>query len=199
MLKWLFLISIAVLFSAVLWANVAGSAHDFSDDGWSNGQICLPCHTPHNADQTVLDAPLWNHAVTTATFTVYTSPTMVTTAQEPRGISKLCLSCHDGTVALDSFGGATGSVPIDPAYNVGTDLSDDHPISIYWQHQNDLRNGTCIGCHNPNPTDFNPILPLFDRYIECASCHDVHNKDNFPSLLRKSQVNSELCFHCHGK
>ncbi len=198
-LKTVTIILAVMCFTGVLWGDIQGSAHDLSAKGWSNGEICLPCHTPHNSDTTLPDAPLWNHGITTATYTVYTSPTMIGTALSPRGPSKLCLSCHDGTVALDSFGGNTGTEFITGDFNLATDLSDDHPISIYWGHQNELRNATCVECHNPNPTDFNPILPLFDRYIECSTCHDVHNKTGHTKLLRKPLLNSEICFHCHGK
>ncbi len=179
--------------------EISGSVHDFSGNGWSQGEICLPCHTPHNADTTQLDSPLWNHEVTTATFTVYSSPTLKVTPLAPRGISKLCLSCHDGTLALDSFGGNLGSNYISGEYNVGTDLSDDHPISIYWSHQNDLQSLGCVQCHNPRPSDTNSDLPFFDRYIECATCHDVHAGTSYDKLLRKTLQGSELCLYCHGK
>lgn len=43
-------------------ANIEGSKDDFSGSGWTT-EICEPCHTPHNADTTVIDAPLWNHQV----------------------------------------------------------------------------------------------------------------------------------------
>jgi predicted CXXCH cytochrome family protein len=183
----------------IVIGDIANSAHDFSNYGWSNGEICLPCHTPHNADVTELNAPLWNHEVTEAAFITYDSPTMKVTPLTPRGPSKLCLSCHDGTVAVDSFGGATGANYVSGPLLIGADLSNDHPISVYWSHQNTLTNGTCIECHNPSPTDFNPILPLFDRYIECSTCHDPHNKSGNVKLLRKPLAGSEICFHCHGK
>ncbi|MCP5053918.1 MAG: cytochrome C [bacterium] len=194
----LLVILVILVSTQPIMGNIGGSAHDFSARGWSNGEICLPCHTPHNADTTVMGSPLWNHQVTGSTFIVYTSLTMKSTAVQPRGPSKLCLSCHDGTVALDSFGGNTGSDMITGVANIGTSLTDDHPISIYWSHQNEV--GTiCLKCHNPRPTDFNPILPFYDRYLECSTCHDVHNKTSHDNLLRLPMNNSELCFHCHGK
>ena len=187
-------------FTAFTFGAIQGSAHDFSVLGWANGEICLPCHTPHNADTTVTDAPLWNHQLTTATFTLYSSPTMDSTPEQPRGASKICLSCHDGTIAMDSYGNNSGVNFITGDANLGIDLSDDHPISIYWSHQTELNtSAACIRCHNPSPTDFNPILPLFDRYIECPTCHDPHNTSNNPRLLRKPLLNSEVCFHCHDK
>ena len=88
--------------------TIVGSAHDFSDDSWNTtGQICLVCHTPHNADVTIANAPLWNHESTVATYQTYTSATMDATTGQPDASSKLCLSCHDGTVAVDNFGDQT--------------------------------------------------------------------------------------------
>lgn len=193
---------LAFLFCSVLSsAAITGSAHDFSSRGWSNGEICIACHTPHNADTTQMDAPLWNHEVTNAVFALYSSPTLDSTPVQPRGISKLCLSCHDGTIALDSFGGNSGSNYISGSAMIDTVLTNDHPISIYWSHQVEFNtgSGTCLNCHNPTPTEFNPILPFFDRYLECATCHDVHNTVGYDHLLRLPLANSELCLHCHGK
>jgi predicted CXXCH cytochrome family protein len=195
--KGLMFLFLVMYFPFFTCGNIQGSAHDFSVLGWASGEICLPCHTPHNADTTVTGAPLWNHQLTTTTFTLYSSPTMDSTPEQPRSASKICLSCHDGTTAMDSYGGNIGSNYITGDANLGIDLSDDHPISIFWSHQTELPN--CTICHNPNPSDFNPILPLFDMYIECPTCHDPHNTSNNPRLLRKPLAASEICFHCHGK
>jgi len=46
----------------VLGQGISGSAHDFSGNGWSGGQICIVCHTPHNADATVAESPAWRLA-----------------------------------------------------------------------------------------------------------------------------------------
>jgi predicted CXXCH cytochrome family protein len=195
----------ALIFCAVfgitvgLWGGIVGSPHDFAGKGWSLGEICLPCHTPHNANPAVVAAPLWNHEITSATFTIYSSPTMIGTVLQPGPVSKLCLSCHDGTIALDSYGNNTGTVYADPAIDLTTDLSDDHPIGVYWSHQNDMVNINCTQCHNPLPSDTNPVTPFFNRYVECATCHDPHNTANINKLLRLPRTNSELCLYCHGK
>ena len=61
----------------VAFAGIEGSGHDLSLNGWGNGEICEVCHTPHNADTTAgLGAPLWDHEVTTQTYTLYTSTTL---------------------------------------------------------------------------------------------------------------------------
>jgi hypothetical protein len=118
-----------VLVAGIAGAQITGSAHDFSGQGWGTIEICQPCHTPHNAS-IALPVVLWNHEVTAATYTLYTSPTMNATTGQPDGVSRACLSCHDGTVALDSFGGATGTNFIGGDANFGTDLSNDHPVSF---------------------------------------------------------------------
>ncbi|MCP4667023.1 MAG: cytochrome C, partial [Deltaproteobacteria bacterium] len=163
-------------FASLSYAVISGSAHDFSTFGWSNNEICLPCHTPHNAN-TLPDAPLWNHELTTASYTLYTSSTLDATMGQPDGRSKLCLSCHDGTVAIDSFGGVTGGTTITGDANLGTDLRDDHPVSFEWGTPHPILGAPCLKCH------FGAVdpLPFFDNgsgnnnRLECATCHDVHN------------------------
>ena len=129
------LAGLAVSLMALLAASTAsagtivGSNHDLSTKGYGTTQICIFCHTPHNALNTA-GVPLWNHASSTATYTVYSSPTMNATVGQPGASSKLCLSCHDGTVAVDSYGGRTGTVTITGGANFGTALSNDHPIGI---------------------------------------------------------------------
>ncbi len=198
-------------FFVLLWISpfgrgqISGSPHDFSGSSWNgSGEICVVCHTPHNSDTAAAGAPLWNHRVTTATFTLYSSRTLVVQPEQPRGVTRLCLSCHDGTVALDSFGGMTGNTFISGDANLGTNLSDDHPVSIKWKHQN--RNPArqlpnCFNCHKRG--GWRPItseLPFFDGYVECATCHDPHNgTSGYGHLLRKTLAGSRLCLHCHRK
>ncbi len=192
------------------WADIAGSPHDFSTQGWSGGKICAPCHTPHNADTGVSNAPLWNHAVTSASFTPYTSSTMDSdfsnAGDQPGGISKLCLSCHDGTVAIDSFGNTTGGTFIAGSANVGTDLSDDHPISIYWNAPSGGPSHVTVSncstvCHQVHNPGYVRPIPFFgstvNKTIECATCHDVHGKQPYAYLLRLDNANSALCLVCH--
>ena len=199
----------------VLAGTITNSAHDFSADGWSGGRICIACHTPHNSDTTVSDAPLWNHEITASTFTMYarTSLDGVITGQ-PDGVSKLCLSCHDGTVALDSFGGATGTSSIPGTKNLGTDLSNDHPISITFNATTAASDG---GLHNPVTTNVTigtggtktktgsiDAVMLSNGTVQCSSCHDVHNTFTVPGkvgepLLKVSKAGSTLCLTCHDK
>jgi len=191
----------AMVFVQLSFAQITGSDHDFSSETWnSSGEICIVCHTPHNST-VVAGAPLWNHSTTSTTFTLYSSGTMDATLGQPTASSKLCLSCHDGTVAVDNFGGTTtGTDFITGSELVGTSLADDHPISFTYDATLATTDG---GLHNPSTqssglggtiaTDL-----LISNQVECASCHDVHNAANINYLLVKSNSGSALCLTCHN-
>jgi len=188
------------MFSSDVEGAITGSAHDFSSQGWSGGEICITCHTPHSS-QTVANAPLWNHTLTTASFTVYSSTTLNATVGQPSGRSKLCLSCHDGSVAVDSYGGATGTNFVTGDALVGTNLSNDHPVSFTYDAALATADG---GLKNPATTNSGlgstiAADMLFGGQLECSSCHDVHNGPNINYLLLKSNAASALCLTCHSK
>ena len=66
-------------------------------------QVCIFCHTPHNAQPA---KPLWNKAMPNQAFKLYTSSRSLTptarSASLPAGsVSLLCLSCHDGKTAIN--------------------------------------------------------------------------------------------------
>lgn len=180
-------------------AQIAGTAHDFSGRGWGTDQACVFCHTPHNGT-TGLSAPLWNHALSAvASYQLYTStvsPTLNAVTGQPAGVSKLCLSCHDGTVAVDSFGARAGTTFVTGPANLGSDLSQDHPISFTYD--------AALASADPGlkpPASAAQVVagvPLFAGKLECASCHDVHSNANAP-FLRVSNAGSNLCLQCHNK
>ena len=75
----------------------------------TEADICIFCHAPHN---TTGVGPLWNHALSAATYTPYSSSTLKATVGQPTGASKLCLSCHDGTVALGMVASRSTPIPM---------------------------------------------------------------------------------------
>ena len=208
-------LALVVGFSFVSFAEISGSKHDFSKSPFSGGQICVVCHAPHNVDTPVIP-PLWNHEITTASYIVYDSPTLDDdggTLGQPYGSTLLCLSCHDGTVAVDSFGGNTGTNFITGLSNLGTDLSNDHPISFTYDTALAATDG---GLFDPAITDvtigsgeftatgtIQDVMLQADQ-VQCASCHDVHN--DFVAgglqgqpLLLISKADSAICLACHNK
>jgi predicted CXXCH cytochrome family protein len=165
--------------------------------------MCVACHTPHNGSTTVAEAPLWNHELTAATFSLYSTSTLdATDMGQPDGISKLCLSCHDGTIALEDFGGTTtGTNFIAGADSVGIDLSNDHPVSFTYNTALATTDGQL---HDPSTalSGLGSTIAadmLFTNKLECASCHDVHNDGNLTSMLLISNAGSDLCMTCHNK
>jgi hypothetical protein len=134
----------------VMRATILGGPHDFSTNSWNTPEdVCETCHTPHASD-TTYHIPLWNHTMSAnaagGNYVPYTSPTFVANvgvAAQPDGPSLACLSCHDGTVAINSFFNTpygdttTNSQFIKASHNVtwngnGTDLSHNHPISFVY-------------------------------------------------------------------
>ncbi len=176
-------------------AGIAGTPHDFSGRLWGSNEICIFCHTPHNAAATQL-APLWNHGSTAATFTLYSSSSLQAIPGQPAGYSKACLSCHDGTVAIDTYGTRTGNNMITGSALIGTDLGNDHPVSFTYDGTLATADG---GLVTPaSATQVVAGIPLFASKLECSSCHSVHEnaKGHF---LRDTNAASALCLKCHVK
>lgn len=183
--------------------SVVGSEHDLSGtNAADDGRVCAYCHTPHNASSSVV--PLWNRDLIDTGFTMYASPTIdMTIATKPQGVSLACLSCHDGTIAVDQLFGdpwnADGSNVIDPtegAY-LGKDLGNDHPISITYNAALDLKFVSAgSGKVGALPLFGTSALPGTGDQVECASCHSVHDDQNMP-FLRIKNTNSALCTTCH--
>ena len=87
------------------------------------GEVCVYCHTPHNA-RTDAGAPLWNRADPETNYTLYSSDSLRSQPGQPGPKSMVCLSCHDGTISVDAVinapqgteweswqNSATGTVP----------------------------------------------------------------------------------------
>jgi len=212
------LLTLSLLTAGVVNAGtIVGTDHDMSASGFSGGEICVVCHTPHNSDTTVTEAPLWNHEITAVNFAMYSSTTFdaVQDAQ-PTGSSKLCLSCHDGVTAIDSFGGNAGTIVMTGKHAVGrnADLTDDHPISILYDTAlsvtdpglNDpAATSVTIGAGGDKTrTDTVAALMTPNGKVQCSSCHDVHNNfvgpgTNNQPLLKVTKAGSQICLTCHNK
>jgi predicted CXXCH cytochrome family protein len=188
--------------------TLAGSAHDFSTAAWGGGQVCVACHTPHHAMGSVSAAPIWNHAVTTQIYVLYASSTLKATMGQPTGSDKLCLSCHDGTVAVDSYRGATGTTFISSANNLGTNLNVHHPSSLLYSTALATVNGSLfdpnskvvmVGAGAQSRTGTISALMLSNGQLQCSSCHDVHNTytASTTGLLTISMAGSAMCLACH--
>lgn len=63
-------------------------------------QVCVYCHTPHNSLQG--EEFLWNRRMPTGPYTLYRSESLISAPKAPGNHSLMCLSCHDGTIAVDA-------------------------------------------------------------------------------------------------
>ncbi len=155
-------------------------------------QICVFCHTPHNAAPFT---PLWNKKIEPKAYTLYQSSTLSVTPGQPSGPSRLCLSCHDGTIALgDVLKPASGIAMTTERLssgmrsNLGTDISNDHPVAF--SYYNAL----------PNPELANTLPTTLHTYgdgnVHCTTCHDPHD-NSFGKFLVMNNAYSALCITCH--
>jgi len=184
--------------------NIRFTKHNLSVSGpgeikaVSESQICIFCHTPHNAGR---DFPyLWNRQDQTVSYIPYQSSTLVARVGQPTGASKMCLSCHDGTIALGAvvseaeeiqFQGGIRFMPAGPS-RIWTDLSDDHPVSfVYNSHLAQARPGLA----DPALLPF-AIKMDNNGQLQCTACHDPHD-DTFGNFLVMSNQFSGLCTSCH--
>jgi hypothetical protein len=214
-------------------SKISATKHNLSKTGTgtthstTESQICVFCHTPHGADASQA-APLWNKTLANTTYTPYTSSSLDAatiqgaSAGQPLGSSKLCLSCHDGVMALGSVrvlrgqqnvtigGGTNVTMPVGSGTttgytrNLGTDLTNDHPVSVTFDatlsdRDGELRKptmttgnggqsvnrwGTVFGVRmqNERPT-YKPLLPLEPTgaasagQVQCTTCHDPHIRE----------------------
>jgi predicted CXXCH cytochrome family protein len=201
--------------AAVSFADIANTAHNFSGSAWGGGEICKPCHTPHFADESI--GYLWAHELSAEVYTLFDG-----SVSAPGGADKLdvhsrqCLSCHDGTVALNSYHNGNGQdFFISDTNKVGGNgnLADDHPIGTAGEY--DVAgapgrfNAATLspggwGCFGPG---YFPEIPLFDfdpgsgviQVVSCSTCHDPHGETGVLKLLRKDNGGSDLCLTCHIK
>ena len=137
--------------AAVAWSGPAcaqsgiqGSKHDLGNGVNDNYEVCVYCHTPHGATGEV-EAPLWNKPAGVEAYRTYDSATIDGTILPVGSVSTACLSCHDGTQAMDTainspgsgfgagrIGSGVGALNPNIIANLGVDLRNDHPVGIQY-------------------------------------------------------------------
>ncbi len=205
-------------------ASIIGSAHDFSasTNYWISGasstwvsrsNVCGICHSMHhtNPDRS---APLWTHASTLQTFLVYSSPTFNGGTPTIDGSSKACLSCHDGSIAINqTYSGTTNggtavfikSSAIIPDGSPANDLRNVHPVGFSYLTARaadpDLNDPNATTVAGTSMTISQAMLK--NGRVECSSCHDIHRTKGASSgsgiFTIVGSANSALCLTCHKK
>jgi len=215
---------------------------------------CFFCHIIHKTNTnrsgvatTETLAPgymLWNHQLSSqATYGVYSSDTFNAAltaagvaaptdlgARNNLGsptVSNLCLSCHDGTIAIAQFYEGGFGLPANGSYwynGHGTlpgsttmytgmqidDLTKTHPV--HFQYTPALATAAQLKTPASNglSVDGNGAVPLYggSGYMECTTCHDPHNGATIVSgtvfpFARLALQNAEnaasggYCTYCH--
>ena len=197
---WLLLIAPAAFAQGV---SVLSTRHNLAVSGpgparaQSETQICIFCHTPHRGAALGVNRP-----GSTAIYQPYNSTTLVSPPPgSPSGATRICLSCHDGTIALGQTL-STGLIPligtgpggtIPPgASNLGTDLRRTHPVSF--------APASTPTTHPPPPGD--PVKLDAGGRLQCTSCHDPHQDLLEPvqgKFLVKPNRASAICLTCHAQ
>ncbi len=190
--------------------GVVGSIHDMNEypnvTKDSQNRVCAFCHTPHHALTTGGDyLPLWSHELPdTSGYAAYKSATIDSTISGNMmdGPSKLCMSCHDGTVAVDTHYSTveSGTLKLDsddfgkPAVALSpSTLSNDHPIGFIYD---DVAAGTAEGVAGTS-TDKGK-----DNYIKNSSAYFKGNPANITiasRLFAKDTASKPImtCATCH--
>lgn len=215
-----FLLVFLLLGNLIYGQGLRKSHHDFSEIFGNGNEICKPCHTPNKDIQEAVNNPLWDHKIDSVGYQMYTSYAIKGMSGQPTGISKLCLSCHDGTFAPDSHGANAKVLNIFDRQNLRTSIRKDHPVSFVYDSILANKNKYL---YDPNKTPSGlgntiAIDLLENNRMECTSCHDVHifrntqgdctgchiieeGKILFTKSLSLWQSNdrSSFCFICHKK
>lgn len=185
----------------------AGASAVKADIGETD-QICIFCHTPHNASS---NGPLWNRPdITTAvgggSFPLYAKLGNLViddagvrdlstygdgVTQYPNGATRLCLSCHDGVTAIGTVLSATGGTDIAPSLGSMTvespsmviDLSTSHPVSfVYDSNVMAFLQDKPLAGTNAYKQPTAGILDDQSR-MQCTACHDPHVDTNDGTYL----------------
>lgn len=123
------------------------------------GEVCVYCHTPHGANGTI-DAPLWNRTIKNTTYTTYSDiggGSLTQSISQPGMNSLTCLSCHDGTLGVDSVINMPGN-----SYSAGQESSQDNAFLNTWTNASGAdasvhlgldavtEGDGCLACHSPD-------------------------------------------------
>jgi hypothetical protein len=223
------------LFINLCWGGILNTKHNLSTSGpgsikgTSEKEVCAFCHIPHGAQP---GKPLWNRDMPSSSYTMYSStylersnypvPTDLGASNDAPGqLSRQCLSCHDGTIAIGGIYAIRGTVlgsalsvsdtnPDGTMKNtatgyIGTDLRIHHPVGFEYDPNVTIAFDSGTKSIELKSTPDNPIK-LYTmggkKYVECASCHDPHSENE--KFLRVNvgshgQNMKQTCTSCHSK
>lgn len=221
--------------------GIVGSAHDFYSNTnfwiggvptWISGSatrtnVCGECHTIHHAPDPK-KGPLWIHTSSSQAYKTYDQAGSDTF--DALGLtvtlgssSKACLSCHDGTVAINDqtylvngpSGVSTNVIKGGTPLFVGefvipinnNDLTHMHPIGVSYTAAaaalpaGELKATSSAFPNTPGNLTVGAMLKGTTKTVECSSCHDIHRTRGTAPTSGIFTVASgqNLCLGCHNK
>jgi len=210
---------------------IINSAHDlragFAQYGYNTYALCNYCHIAHKVAASTYPANigplLWNHTLSSVTaYGVYTSDIFQAYGTDIADLgplntgayqtSNMCLSCHDGTVAIASFydyadaqalngkeyGSGNTGFTFMPSDAVVKDLTNTHPVNFTYYNASWIPQAGVLAPANASSVDGAGAVPLENGKMQCWTCHDAHNggssifEQNFPT-----QASGTFCTYCH--
>ncbi|MBU5637970.1 cytochrome c3 family protein [Geomonas sp. Red69] len=173
-------------------------------------RVCIFCHTPHHAneDKRLEVNPLWSREASSVTYDPYFSETMQATTKpgQPTGTSRLCLSCHDGSIALGmlkgnyQLPGITSRITPDRSSYIGSDLRNDHPVSFPYDSMLSTKD---LELNAPSTLPPEIRLERNTNFVQCTTCHNPHKDPSPPNskflVLPNYKNGTQLCIACHNK
>jgi predicted CXXCH cytochrome family protein len=202
------LLFICCLALGTAWTQIPADqlgSHDLSPLGaspvkGSTSAACMYCHASHSG---LPGPPLWNQTLSVQVYTTYASSTYHQSGAQPSvgNSSRLCLSCHDGTVAPGQTVAAgkmnmSGSMP--PTSRFGADLRSSHPSSLKTPLVDSPDVASQLFSGAPSTKD--AAVKLVKNNVECTTCHDPHSQSRdrtVPKFLVRDNSFGQLCLACH--
>lgn len=221
------LVAALALVSSPALSGLPGSNHDFTAGGSGAAanqttDMCGTCHMPHKP---LLNVPLWAHPLSAENYSLYKDNANYSSGNAAEydatrigstgsSISRACLSCHDGTVAvigaitLDTvnkwilYDNETGSpAPFAVGGTTGQPtalgLKGSHPVSVDY-----ATNIAGTGTFETTANVLSAGLKLEGgTHVGCISCHDPHMPVGVvgDGMTRIDNTNSAMCRTCHLK
>jgi hypothetical protein len=210
---------------------IIGSAHDlragFAQYGYNAYALCNYCHIAHKVAASTYPSNigplLWNHTLSSVTaYGVYTSDIFQGYGTDIADLgplntgayqtSNMCLSCHDGTVAIASFYDYSDAQNLNgktylldgvqitnmPSDKTIRDLTNTHPVNFTYYNAAWIPQAGVLAPASLWSVDGAGSVPLENGKMQCWTCHDAHNgassifEQPFPT-----QASGTFCTYCH--
>jgi len=203
------LAALLLMVSTSVWAQMTGEvlgSHNLSASGTGpvkgTSDPCLYCHAPHSGVSQ--NSALWSQTLSVQTYAPYASSTLHNIQQQPvmGAVSSLCLSCHDGTVAVGQtqpYGQLQITGSMYSADVFGANLQGSHPFSLKLPLVDapDLVQSLTATHKTQDPLQ---AVNLINNNVECTSCHAPHvqgiDQVSLNFLVRDGS-SGQICLACH--